>query len=259
MKKIQPFIILLAFLFMLSSCKKGGEIVVYPSFGNLSISGTLSTYLLVHIDNKITDTLKKDLNIKLEEGAHKISFFDDKSKLILDTVMDFEKGKTRFLSNFLYTGKGMLFPDNDLTRKPAPGKMLVRFVLLDEELPDEMNLDLILYYTTPVNYFSMNIKINGVRKDKFSNYIELAAPLPLAPVGARTAQYVLEGYDLNGQKLMSIGATSAANTFGYIKYSAIGAGTTYIPNNIISLGIGAKISATNKIHNPIVIFERVAN
>jgi hypothetical protein len=249
MKKIKPTLFLLSIILIIAACNKNGEIVKYPSFGSLNISGTLSSPLIIKIDGKIIDTLNAASNglvTPVEEGNHKISLLNSAKKSVIDTVLTFQKRKTRYLTNFFYTGYGVLFPDPDKTRKPTRGNMLVRFVITDKTLPNELNLKLfVLDFGTGIST-PLNIKINGVRKDKFSNYIELHNP------GSSDFYYLLEGYDLSGKKIMSIDN----NTYGFI----VSDNNSYAPfteNSIISLGIGPG-NESDPSHIPQVIFQRIA-
>jgi hypothetical protein len=250
MKRNTFFITTLFLLFLMPACKKSGEIVRYPSYGNLSISGIFTSSLAVYVDEKSVDTLKDGLILRLEEGTRHISFVDKTNKTLLDTVLTLEKGKTVYLSDFFYAGYGLLLPDMDLTRKPSPGNMLVRFIITDKTLPDELNLSLSVYdfgtgAITPVT------SLNGVRKDQFSDYIELENPADLP--GASDPYYVIEGTDLNGNKVLSIDD----NNFSFIFYDRNI--SPYIPNNILSIGIGVvPEDGSSTYHMPDVIFQRVA-
>jgi hypothetical protein len=246
MKKIKLFLFLMSIV-LVTACKKNGEIVKNPSFGTLNITGTLSNPLIVKVDGKIIDTLNSggDLSKPVEEGSHKITLSDSTNKPVIDTTLKFARAKITSLSNFFYTGYGILFPDPDTARKPSPGKMLIRLVITDKSLPDKLNLELfILNFSSGVST-PLNVKINGVGKDKFSNYIEVDNP------GSGDSYYVVEGYDLNGNKKMSIDN----NTYGFLVSDSNY--TPFTENSIVSIGIGPG-DEFNPSHIPQVIFQRVA-
>jgi hypothetical protein len=247
MKQLQPLYILIIFVFLFTACQKNGEVIHYPSYGKLYINGILSAPLTVQIDGKIIDTLGvgSELLLPVEEGQRKVSLLDSLNNPVIDTLLTIEKREIKNLRDFFYTGNGILFPDLDTTRAPTVGKMLIRFVITDKKLPDEMRFVLFtLDYNTGA-YLPVNKTIHNVRKDGFTDYIELDNP--------GDSYYVIEGYDLQGNKIMSIDNSS---------YGLIVADNNYlsfIPNNVLSMGIG-NLPADGSLpyHEPVVIFQRVA-
>ncbi|MCC8407820.1 hypothetical protein LJ707_02695 [Mucilaginibacter sp. UR6-1] len=253
MKKNRLVYILLIVVVAFQACKKEGEPIIYPSFGQLKISGSTSSALIIAVDGKVTDTLAStsgsDLVLTVEEGKRKISLLDSLKKTVLDTTITIKSGSITNLSNFFYTGDGLLFPDPDSTRKPTPGHALVRIVITDKNLPDVLNIDIVKLdfatgESTPVAH------IDGLTKSAFSGYIDLSDPL------SADAFYVIEGTDLSGNKVMSI----ESGNYGIISYDTdINVGLTFLPNSIISLGIGPIPSdGSLPFHDPLVIFKRIA-
>ncbi len=251
MKKIKLLLLLLSIV-LVTACKKNGEIIKYPSFGTLNINGTLASPLIVKIDGKIIDTLNLDggFSKPVAEGSHKISLADSTNKPLIDTTLKFERAKTTYLNNFFYTGNSILFPDADTTKNPPRGSAWVRFVIIDKTLPDELNLEVSLYdFNTGVKIPAGEIK--NVKKDRFSAYIELnKLTSPEIDV-----LYVIEGTDLSGKKVLSVDDYSC----GFISFSDNYDEYNFVPNSIISIGIGPPpADGSSNFHLPQLIFKRVA-
>lgn len=244
----------------LLSCKKQGDAILYPGFGTLQLKGTVpagTDAFTLQIDSNKPDSLKPkasqiDVTKILEQGKRRVGIYKGNAAL-LDTTLQFPQGSTQTLT-FLYTGTSLLFDDPDTTRKPESGNILVRFATTDNTLPDKMNIEIFLYYTlSGTKTMPLNIKLENISKDRFSDYVELSNPTKLAPAGATNARFVIEGYNAaTQQKVMAI----SDNSMSYIKLDKIsGTGLTYTPNAVISLGIGAAVGSS-KIHVPSIIFMR---
>ena len=115
--------------------------------------------------------------------------------------------------------------------------------------PLSLNLEISFYdfntgVKTPIG------KVNGVKKNQFSTYIELSNS------SSPDELYIIDGTDLNGHKVLSIDDFSS----GYISFDFdLNIGTVFVPNSIISMGIGAiPDDGVSTFHNPEVIFKRIA-
>ncbi|TCC96569.1 hypothetical protein [Pedobacter hiemivivus] len=252
-------LIFAAILTLITSCKKVGELMAVPSFGNLSVKfNTPADHkLLLRIDGQLKDTLKDDGNLfQLEVGDNKISVTDFQGKMVLDTTIKIERSKTASLEG-VFTGAVVLLDNMDLTIKPQTDSLLIRFITTDPLLPDQMDIEISLCdfggTTAPLG----NKKISGIRKDKFSAYIQLPNPNVIDPSFDSTFMfYVIEGYDATPggtrRKVMSIDELSVS----FLDYRGA-FDFVWVPNNIISFGIGpAPEDGSTTLRNPKLIFQR---
>jgi hypothetical protein len=261
MKNFTLYIIIIGLLSvsMLTACQKGKDLVT-PAYGKLSVTSSFSpdaSPLLIQIDGETKDTLTAAKpfidNLPLKEGERHIVFINQTNKqVITDTTVVISSQKTFTLPTFLYTGTAALF--DDVTAKPAVDSMLVRFVITDPALPNVMDLELTLTDFGGTKLPLTSKKMRGVRKDKFSNFIQLPDPSSLLPPGTDPAfyYYVIEGFDpANGnQKVMGIDEGTYSYVLDFETF------TTFTTNAVISLGIGA--AQTDPSHMPSNIFRRIA-
>jgi|GEM_PF-1824729 hypothetical protein len=254
------FILLLAIPILIFSCKKNGEIIEVPSFGQFSISLTSpsgSSPVLLQVDGVLKDTLEgKTVNIKLEAGKRQISIVDLQKKKILDTTVMIEPRKPISLTCF-FNGTTILVDNLDPTVKPQTDSLLIRFVTTDKILPDLMDIEISLYDFGGTLIPLKNKTLKGIRKDKFSTYIQLPHPNVIDPsFDSSMIFYVIEGYDAtptgNHKKVMSIEEFNCS----YLEYS-VDQLSIWIPNNIISFGIGpAPADGSTTLRSPQLIFQR---
>ncbi|KAA2243821.1 hypothetical protein F0L74_15210 [Chitinophaga agrisoli] len=260
MINIKKYIVLPVSLLVVSglffSCNKG-EDIRGVGFGSLEVSSVFSgeaSPLLVQVDGETRDTLSVDKpyttqKILIKEGEHQLVLFNmTTQKALTDTTITVEATKTISLPKFYYTGDAALF--DDLTAKPSsPDNMLVRVVTLDPSLPDVMDLKISVYDYASVNIPLADKMIKGVRKDRFSGFIELPDPATLAPPDVAFILYAIEGYDPNdnNKKVMSI-------ENGTNSYFLLSNNQYYIPNAVVSMGIGAY---RDGVQEPFEIFERI--
>ncbi len=260
-RTIQRFcLILITIVFF--SCNKEGEEIYYPTFGKLTFNVTMpggSDPLFVQLEERTIDTIKVSgaYSETMEEGDRNIKIVDGEGKILLEKSFTISNKNPLSLKS-LFTGSAFLLDDNDTELKPAQDSMLVRFVTLDQTLPDIMNIDLvILYYDENFSLITIPINkhITNIRKDQFSEFIQLPNPAAFTPPGAYYPQYGIEGCDAtpggSNQKVMSI----ADNTYSYIFYKEMDFEWNWINNNILSMGIDAP---SGGIYQPAVIFQRVA-
>ncbi|MBS7566955.1 hypothetical protein KHS38_21295 [Mucilaginibacter sp. Bleaf8] len=243
---------------ILSACQKGKDLES-PGFGKLNITSSFAADanpLLVQIDGETKDTLtfaKQGISgLPVKGGKRRILLINQANKqIITDTTVTIEIQNTFTLPTFLYTGTAALF--DDVTAKPAQDSMLVRFVITDPALPNNMNIELILTDFGGTRLPLSNKKISSIRKDKFSSFIQLPNPASLLPEGTDPTffYYVIEGFDpANGNaKVMSIDEGSYSYVLDFETFS------TYTPNAVISLGIGAPQGDPS--HYPSNIFRRI--
>ncbi|TKC08069.1 hypothetical protein FA048_12980 [Pedobacter polaris] len=271
--KINRLLYLAAVMLLLfSACKKEGEIVTYPDFGKLSVSGSApigSKPLLIQIDGKLQDSMLVGItgtvskNMIIQTGERKLTILDHDNKLLIDTTLSFTVGKTNTLPIFLYTGTSLLF--DDLNSKPAtPGNVLFRFVNNSASLPDLMNIEVVLIYTQAGarKIVSMDKKLNGITRNKFSGYLELVPPTSLTPTGATGATYIIIGTNAaTGEVVMNVDPVPAStnNSYGTLRYTLTASSTTYVANAVVSLGIGDPATSSTKIRASKAIFARIAN
>ncbi|MCD8739850.1 hypothetical protein LT679_04485 [Mucilaginibacter roseus] len=256
----QIFSLIIITVFLFNACQKGKELE-NPAFGSLKIISSFTgdaDPLLIQVDGRTLDTLtsvKQSINgLRLKEGERHLVFINQRnSKVITDTIINIERQKNFELPTFLYTGTGTLF--DDLVEKPQPDSMLVRIVSIDPALPEIMNIQISLYDFAGNQYQLPNKSINGVRKDKFSNFIQLPNPIQLLPPGTDPSSfyYFIEGFDpANGnKKVMSIEEGNGCYVIDLDSFAA------YTPNLVLSLGIGAPTEFST-LRDPSNIFRRVA-
>jgi hypothetical protein len=247
------FLIIITFF----SCQKGKDFSE-SEFGVLNIESTFSAgaseFLFVQIDNVTVDTLtasSTDVGDKpIQAGKRRITLFNPEiNKIIADTMVDIKPSKTFKLPTFLYTGTAALF--DDPTAKPSADSMLVRFVTLDPKLPDIINIELSFYDFAGTRISLPNKKLNGIRKDKFSEFIQFPDPAPLVP--GTVAYYTIEAFDPadNNKKVMSIDDGSLSYIYDY------DTNAPFLQNGVISMGIGLQPDG-DPTHVPITIFRRIA-
>ena len=244
----------------LISCQKGGREIPSPSFGQLSIHITSpvgASTLLIRIDGAVRDTLKEGThNLFIETGERRLTITDLKNAAVLDTTIIIQLRSPVALTG-LYTGYAVLLDNPDPGLKPQPDSLLIRFVTTDRQLPDRIDIVLSLYDFAGTHIPLDNKVVKGIRKDKFSEYIQLADPEAIHP-DYRSFYYVIEAYDTRPgreyKKVMSI----EESTVSFLDYSG-DFSYTWIPNNIISFGIGpAPADGSTGIRNPQLIFQRTA-
>lgn len=242
------------------SCKKNGEIIEVPSFGQLSVrltSPSGSDPVLLQVDGMVKDTLRGETrNLQLESGKRQISIVDLQKKKILDTAIIIEPRKPILLSCF-FNGSTVFVDNLDPALKPQKDSLLVRFVTTDKTLPELMDIEISLYDFGGTVVPLKNKTLKGIRKDKFSAYIQLPHPNVIDPsYEPNFMYYIIEGFDAttggNHKKVMSI----EESNFSYLDYS--GDFTfTWVPNNIISFGIGpVPADGSSTFRGPQLIFQR---
>lgn len=242
------------------SCKKNGEIIEVPSFGRLSVrltSPSGSDPVLLQVDGAVKDTLRGEIrSLQLESGKRQISIVDLQKKKILDTAIVIEPRKPVLLSCF-FNGSTMFVDNLDPNLKPQKDSLLIRFVTTDKILPDLMDIEISLYDFGGTLIPLKNKTLKGIRKDKFSTYIQLPHPNVIDPsFDSSMIFYVIEGYDAtptgNHKKVMSIEEFNCS----YLEYS-VDQLSIWIPNNIISFGIGpAPADGSTTLRSPQLIFQR---
>lgn len=248
----------------LSACKKG-EDILGAAYGRLMLSSVFSgeaSPLLVQVDGETKDTLNVEKpgtlqEIILKTGQHQMVLVNQQTKKTLtDTAITIETGKLTNLPKFYYTGTSALF--DDLAAKPTADSMLVRFVTLDPKLPDVMDIEISLWDFGGTPTPLANKKIKGIRKDKFSNFVQFPNPAILLPPDTDPSffYYTIEGYDPahNNKKVMAIEDGSISYIYDFDSGGAI---STFIANDVISLGID-KQPDSDPTHVPTIIFSRIA-
>lgn len=247
-------------ILILTCCKKDGGRLVSPSFGQLSISITMTgnaPALLICVDGITTDTIREGtVKLFIKTGERKLSITDLRNTVILDTVMSIQVRNPVILTG-LYTGYAVLLDDSDSSLKPEPDSLLIRFATTDQLLPDLLDIELSLYDFAGTHIPLSGKVVKGIRKDRFSSYIQLADPAVIHP-DFSSFYYVIEAYDATPgreyKKVMSI----EESTVSYLDYSG-DFSYTWIPDNIISFGIGpAPADGSTGIRNPQLIFQRIA-
>ena len=255
-----------------SACKKEGEIVAYPDFGRLAVSGSApvgSKPLLIQIDGQLQDSMVVgstggvNKNMIIQSGKRKLSILSHENKLLIDTVLNFTVGQVNTLPVFLYTGSSLLF-DDPSSKPSTAGNVLFRFVNNSSTLPDLMNIEIVLIYTQSGarKIVSIDKKLTGITRDKFSGYLELAPLTSLTPAGATGATYLIIGTNsATGEVVMNVDPVPAStnNTYTTLRYTLATTSTTFVPNAVVSLGIGDPASASTKIRASKAIFARIAN
>jgi hypothetical protein len=258
--------------FFCLACKKEGEIVGYPDFGRLAVSGSApigSKPLLINVDGKLQDSMtvgatgSVNKNMIIQSGERKVAILDHDHKLLIDTLLKFVVGKVNTLPVFLYTGSALLFDDLD-SRPVTSGNVLFRFVNNSPTLPDLMNIEVVLIYTQAGarKIVPINKKLNGITRDKFSGYLELEPLASLTPVGATGATYVIIGTNaITGEVVMNVDPVPAStnNTYATLRYTLSATSTTFVPNAVVSLAIGDPASPSTKIRASKAIFARIVN
>ncbi len=253
--------ILLILAACLNSCSKG-EDIPGTGFGRLYVNAVFSgdaPPLLVLVDNATRDTLKVDRpgisgdGVILSAGAHHLQLTNaDTKKVLSDTTIMIAVTDTITLPTFFYTGTAALYDNLDIT--PEKDSMLVRFVTLDPTLPDVIDIEISLwdFGGTPIPVPAK--RIAGVRKDRFSEFIQFPNPAVLLPPDTDPAffYYIIEGFDPkdNNKKVLSIEDGSLSYIYNYENFS------TYTPNAVISLGIGPQ-PVGDPTHVPVDIFKRI--
>lgn len=251
------FIVLSA---LFTACKKDGTLIQTPEFGKLLLNLTVADNtgpLLVRVDGVTVDTVENGIiGINMETGKRRISIVDEQAKVMLDTTLAIEVRKSSTLSGLLI-GDKILLDNLDPQLKPQTDSLLVRFVTTDPTLPDLMDIEISLYDFGGTYIPLKNKIIKGIRKDQFSDYIQLPHPNVIDPSFDSTFMfYVIEGYDAtsggNNRKVMSIEEFNVS----YLDYS--GDFTfMWVPNNIVSFGISAVPSdGSTTLRNPQLIFQR---
>lgn len=234
---------ILLFLFpiilLIPSCQKG-EDILGVGYGELNVTSEFSGSaepLLILVDSEVKDTLRADKprtlrNIILKTGDHKVSLVNEKTqKTIIDQVITIEASKLYNLPTFYYTGEAILY--DEFESKPQQDSMLVRFMIMDKNLPDEMDLTFTLYDYNEINIPLPMKRLNGVRKDKFSNFIQFPNSEVLIPNNGGYVFYLVEGYKAGtNEKILDI--SKGTN----VMIAIVGTGyDPFIPNAVISLGI----------------------
>lgn len=247
-------LVLTASLF--SSCEKGEDI---PGVGygklqlNSSFSGDASA-LLIQVDGETKDTLTSTKpattgdGIVLKTGKHRVLLVNQETKKVLsDTTVSIETARVFNLPKFFYSGTAALF--DDLNAKPQKDSILIRLVTTDPALPEVMDITISLYDYDQINVPLVNKKIRGVRKDRFSEFVQLPDPYSLAP-NASFILYAIEATDPNdnNKKVMDI----AEATNSYLEFEGP---SYYTPNGVLSMGIGP---FEGGVHLPVRIFNRIA-
>jgi len=258
-----PFILILLVQLLMFSCKKDGEIINAPSFGKLSVrltSASGTAPVLLQIDGVVKDTIGADpISLQLEAGKRLISIVDLQNKKVLDTTVNIDLKNPVSLSCF-FNGSTVLVDNLDLTLKPQKDSLLIRFVTTDQTLPDLMDIQISLFDFGGTVIPLGNKTLKGIRKDKFSAYIQLPHPNVIDPVfESNTMFYVIEGFDAtaggNHKKVMSIEEFNCS----YLDYSG-DLSFMWVPNNIISFGIGPVPSdGSTTLRSPQLIFQRSIN
>lgn len=266
----QLIVLFLLITVFLSSCQDGEDIAGATGYGQLKIKSTFSagaSPILVQIDGETKDTLSETKSsisgMILKEGLRKYKLIKETDQqILLDTDINILPGKMTVADAFMYNGETALF-DDELDKWPQQDSMLVRFVTTDPILPDRMDIDILLYYNSGgVKLISLGKTIQGVTKDKFSEFIQLPYPVLLSPTGARYARYLIEGYDSDTkEKVMIYSITNTANNTAavfpssipptYSSISSINKGTV-----ALSIGIGAS-TGSNLLHQCSIVFWRV--
>lgn len=257
------FILVLAIQILILSCKKDGEIIPAPSFGQFSVRLTSSSGLaatLLQVDGVVKDTIDADvINLHLETGKRQISIIDLQNKKILDTTVTIDLKNPVSLSCF-YNGTTVLVDNLDPALKPQKDSLLIRFVTTDKTLPDLMDIQISLYDFGGTIIPLANKTLKGIRKDKFSSYIQLPHPNVIDPVFESNVMfYVIEGFDATAgaghKKVMSIEEFNCS----YLDYSG-DLSFMWVPNNIISFGIGpVPADGSTTLRSPQLIFQRALN
>ncbi len=256
------FIIFLILPLLFLSCKKDGEIISAPSFGKLAVkftSANASEVFLLEVDGVVQDTVSKIGELSLESGKRRITIFDVEQKQILDTTVEIDVRRKVSLSCF-FNGTTVFTDNLDPALKPQTDSLLVRFVSTDKALPELMDIQISLYDFGGTIIPLMNKTIKGIGKNKFSEYIQLPNPNVIDPnFDATFMFYVIEGFDAtpgaNYQKVMSIDDFS----FTWLTYKDDGT-FSWVPNNIISLGIGAAPEdGSSSLRTSQLIFQREVN
>lgn len=255
MKNMLFLYVVAALLTASASCQKGEEIRGI-GFGQLKVSSVFSgdaSPLLLQVDGEIKDTLTVSKpatlrNIFLPSGQYTVRLVNQQTKaVLLDTALTIEASKITRLPDFFYLGTAAVF--DDFSAKPDTDSMLVRFITLDPALPDEMDLTFSFYDFDQMNIPLAEKRINGIRKDRFSSFIQLPDPAVLFP-DAPFIVYAIEGYKAGtNEKVMDI----ANGTYSYI---ALNGFQFFIANGVGSMGIGPLESG---IHSPVEIFFHLAD
>lgn len=247
-------------LTLMISCKKEGELIMAPSFGKLAVkfNTPANNRLLLRVDDQFRDTLKDDGNgYILETGEKRVALSNLQGKTLMDTTIHIERGET-FALEGIYNGSIILLDNKDPDLKPQADSLLVRFITTDQLLPDVMDIEISLYDFAGTIVPLSNKKITGIRKDKFSAYIQLPNPNVIDPSFESTVMfYVIEGYDAtpggNRKKVMSIDEFNVS----YLAYQGP-YDFFWVPNNIISFGIGpAPEDGSTTLRDAQIIFQRV--
>lgn len=254
MKNIQFFYIVAALLTAFTSCKKA-EDIDGVGYGQLNVSSVFSgnaAPLLVQVNGETKDTLTASKpatlqNIFLHSGEYEVKLVNQETKKVLsDTTITIETAKIISLPAFFYTGSEILF--DDFTAKPEQDSMLVRFIILDPTLPDELDITFSLYDFDQINFPMEEKRVNGVRKDRGSSYIQFPNPNTIFP-DASFILYAIEAYKAGtNEKVMDI----ASGTYSYIVTSGF---QPFLANGVSLIGIGPWESGA---HAPVVIFSHIA-
>jgi hypothetical protein len=253
MKKNAFIILILSIVTFLSSCKKG-EIESYPGFGYLQLKGNHSegtSPLILSVDDQTQDSVRGEVTLPIKSGERHIRVKKLDGAVLIDTTLNIPFQQTVTLPSYFFNGSVFLVDDYnpETMAKPAAGKSLIRFIISDNSLPDELNIE--IFNTDLATGISTSVAtVAGIRKDRFSGYIELEDPVLLA--GSYDAVYTIEATDQNGNKLLSL----ADNSFGFISFE-FDISTYFTPNNVVSLGIGPQpADGSSAIRNPQVIFRK---
>jgi hypothetical protein len=233
------------------SCQKG-EDIIDPAYGKLNITTFFADNvppLLVQVDGKTIDTLRPEHPsklINLYAGDRNIQMVNQQTQQsVLDTILHIEPGATTNMPQLYYIGNTAVF--DDMTSKPEKDSMLVRFIILDPSLPDELDLHFTLYdfgsFIQPIE----EKKLYGVRKDRFSQFIQLPDPVSMMP-DAPFLIFGVEAYKAGtNEKVMDL----AQGTGTYVVASEW---RFFVPNAIISVGIGRENLGA---HEPFNIFTHI--
>lgn len=220
-------------------------------YGQLHVDGVFTANaspLLIRVDGETRDTLTTERpftarDIILATGDHEVILVNGDTKDVLrDTTITIEAAKTASFPKFFYTGTAALFDES--IEKPEKDSMLVRLITLDPALPDVMDITISLYDYGSINIPLTTKRINGVRKDRFSGFVQLPDPFSLVPPDVPWVLYALEGYEAGtNNKVMDI----VSGTNSYIVFNS---GEYFKPNAVISMGIGPSSA-------PVEIFHRI--
>ncbi len=82
--------------------------------------------------------------------------------VLSDTTISIQTSTVASFPKFLYNGSAALF--DDMAARPETDSMLVRFIILSPELPDELDLTFTLYDFGSINIPLTEKKLYGVKK-----------------------------------------------------------------------------------------------